>query len=191
MTGTADAKRALRRALLARRRSAEPPAGDADLLAARVLTLPALAAPGPVALYVSLPGEPPTAALLEALRAAGREVLLPVLLDDGDLDWAAASGSTVAGRLGLAEPDGARLGTAAVAAAVLVVVPALACDRAGRRLGRGGGSYDRALARVPATTTVVALVRDAELLDAVPVEPHDRPVDVVVTPTRIWTVPGS
>ena len=105
--------------------------------------------------------------------------LLPVLLDDDDLDWAAYDGQLTAGRRGLLEPAGPRLGVEAIAACDLVLVPALRVDRAGNRLGKGGGSYDRALAR--ATGLTVALLHDDELVDAVPHEAHDVPVKAVAT----------
>jgi 5-formyltetrahydrofolate cyclo-ligase len=107
-----------------------------------------------------------------------------VLRPDLDLDWAAWSvGDPLppAGR-GLREPAGPRLGPTAIAYATLVFVPAVAVDRRGRRLGRGGGSYDRALARVAASALTVALLHDGELVDALPTERHDRPVRAVVTP---------
>ncbi len=106
--------------------------------------------------------------------------LLPVLLEDGDLDWAPYDGRLSLGRRGLREPAGARLGIEAIAGCDLVLVPALLVARDGTRLGRGGGSYDRALAR--ATGLTVALVHDGELVDHLPVEPHDVPVRAVVTP---------
>lgn len=84
---------------------------------------------------------------------------------------------------GMREPTGPRLGPTAIADAELVIVPAVAVDRRGIRLGRGGGSYDRALARVGAGALVVAPLHDGELVDVVPAEPHDRPVDAVITPT--------
>jgi 5-formyltetrahydrofolate cyclo-ligase len=110
-------------------------------------------------------------------------VLLPVLADDGDLDWAPHDPAValVRSARGLLEPAGGRRGRAALAGCDLVLVPALAVDVAGRRLGRGGGSYDRALPR--ARGLVVALLHDDELLDAVPAEPHDVPVGGVVTPS--------
>ncbi len=83
------------------------------------------------------------------------------------------------------EPTGARLGTQAVAEAAVVVVPSSAIDADGSRLGQGGGSYDRALGRVPAGALVVGLVFDDELLATVPTESHDRRVDVAVTPLRV------
>jgi 5-formyltetrahydrofolate cyclo-ligase len=64
-------------------------------------------------------------------------------------------------------------------------VPALAVGRDGTRLGRGGGSYDRALARVPAATPVVALLYEDELLETVPAEPHDRRVSAAVLPSGV------
>ncbi|MFB6395191.1 5-formyltetrahydrofolate cyclo-ligase, partial [Polymorphospora sp. 2-325] len=82
-------------------------------------------------------------------------------------------------------------GPAAVGAADLVVVPAVAVDRRGLRLGRGGGSYDRALARVAPATLTVALLHDGELLDAVPAEEHDRPVHAVITPSGVRRLPAG
>lgn len=120
-------------------------------------------------------------------------LLLPVLRDDFDLDWAAYEGRMVPGTRGLPEPPGPRLGRTAVAAASLVVVPAVAVDRRGMRLGRGGGSFDRALARVPAGVPVVALLHDGELQDEdLPSEPHDRAVSAAITPTEglVWLPSG-
>lgn len=166
----ATRKRELREAALRRRsaRPASPTAGRA--LADAVLT----AAPTArrVAAYASFGTEPPTEALLDALHACGAEVLLPLLLPDRDLDWCAWS------------PDGLGpvLGVGAVAGCDLVVVPALAVDRQGTRLGRGGGSYDRALARVPADVLTVALLHDGELVDALPCDEHDVTVRAFATP---------
>ena len=144
-----------------------------------------------VAAYLSAPDEPGTGPLIEALIANGLDVLVPVLRPDFDLDWglmgrdsARLAPSQVAGRGRLFEPDGPRLGPGAISAAALVIVPALAVDRRGRRLGQGGGSYDRALGRVLAGIPIVALLFDDELLDDVPVEAHDRAVNFAVTPTR-------
>jgi len=114
--------------------------------------------------------------------------LLPVLLPDGDLDWAAYDGRLVPGRHGLQEPSGPRLGVTAVSACDLVLVPALLVDRRGHRLGRGGGGYDRALPRT--TGLRIALLHDGELVDEVPVEPHDVRVHAAATPSlgvqRLW-----
>lgn len=131
---------------------------------------------GPVAAYASLGTEPGTSALLAALP----EVLLPVLRPDGDLDWARWEGQLVAAPRGLQEPPGQCLGPDALAGCSVVVVPALEVDRTGTRLGRGGGSYDRALGR--ARGLVVAALHDGELVEWLPAEPHDRRVDAVALP---------
>jgi len=156
----------------------------ARALADHLLAAPEVRRAATVAAYVSVGTEPGTGPLLEGLAAAGKRVLLPVLLPDGDLDWGLYDGpaSLVPARLGLLEPAGPRLGPDALATADVVLVPALAVDRRGVRLGRGGGSYDRALARVPVGTLVCALLHDGELLDEVPRAAHDRRVTAVVTP---------
>lgn len=171
-----DVRRAALRARAALSATDVERAGRALAAAVRPLTDPAAA----VAAYVSMGAEPPTGPLLAALD--GRRVLLPVLLADDDLDWAALSpAGLVRGRRGLLEPVGPRLGRDAVADCDLVVVPALRVDRRGTRLGRGGGSYDRALAR--SRGQVVALLHDGELVDALPADPHDVPVDAVALPS--------
>jgi 5-formyltetrahydrofolate cyclo-ligase len=78
-----------------------------------------------------------------------------------------------------------------VATADVVLCPGLAVDRRGHRLGRGGGSYDRALSRVPAGTFVCTLLYDGELLEQVPAEDHDRRVSAVVTPSGVTRLGGA
>ncbi|MEU2611352.1 5-formyltetrahydrofolate cyclo-ligase [Micromonospora sp. NPDC007271] len=185
-----EAKRDLRVGLLAHRRSlsAARRAEAAAAVQAELVSLIRRLRPARMTGYVPVGSEPGGSELPEVLRAAlppEAELLLPVLREDLDLDWAAYAGAgflRAAGR-GLREPTGPRQGRSAVAAAELVVVPALAVDRRGQRLGRGGGSYDRVLARVPAGTLTVALLHDGELVEAVPAQPHDRPVRAVITPT--------
>lgn len=159
-------------------------------LAARADELPELVEAQTVAAYVSFGSEPDTRALIESLHSKGVRVILPVLLPDNDLDWAAYEGSKRlrSGRLGLREPDGPRLGPAAVTEVDTVLLPGLAVDRDGLRLGRGGGSYDRVLARLDAARSPAALVvllYDEEVRDRLPVEPHDRPVHAAVTPSKL------
>ncbi|MEI5033740.1 5-formyltetrahydrofolate cyclo-ligase [Streptomyces sp. S1A(2023)] len=189
-SGKPAAKSSLRRELLAARAflTKEDAARTAAVLAEAALVLPELADARTVAAYVSVGREPGTRPLLEALRGRGVRVLLPVLLAiDNDLDWAAYEGPErllPAGR-GLLEPDGPRLGPAAVLEAEAVLLPGLAVDGAGMRLGRGGGSYDRVLARLTAAgahPSLVVLLYDDEVVARVPSEPHDHPVDAVVTP---------
>lgn len=158
-------------------------------LARRALGLPELAEAGTVAAYVSVGSEPGTRALIDALRERGVRVLLPVLLPDNDLDWARydGPGHLVRAARGLLEPDGARLGPEAVTSADAILLPGLAVDGRGLRLGRGGGSYDRVLARLAAgrAPVRVVLLYDSEVVTSLPAEPHDQPVDAAVTPSGV------
>lgn len=138
-----------------------------------------------VAAYVSVGSEPGTGPLLEALVSAGKRVLLPILQPDNDLDWGVYDGSLVPARRGLLEPAGPGLGPGAIGSADVVLVPGVAVDRDGRRLGRGGGSYDRALGRAVPGTWIAILVFDQEIVARVPTDPHDKTVDAAITPTQV------
>jgi 5-formyltetrahydrofolate cyclo-ligase len=159
----------------------------ARAIALRLTEAPEVRRAATVAAYVAIGSEPGTAPLLHALVAAGKRVLLPALLPDGDLDWAAYAGDQdlVPARFGLLEPVGGRLGADAVATADAVLLPGLAVSLRGERLGRGGGSYDRALGRVPVGTFTCVLLYDDEVGVEVPVEPHDRPVTAAASPSGI------
>jgi 5-formyltetrahydrofolate cyclo-ligase len=136
-----------------------------------------------VSCFIGVGSEPDTGPLIERLTEQGIEVLLPITLDDFSLDWAlyTGPGDLADGRFGLREPTGPRLGAAGISSADVVVIPALAIDADGRRLGQGAGCYDRALPHVPADTTVLAVVFDDERLsEALPEEAHDRRVDGVL-----------
>lgn len=185
-------KAALRRQLLAARArlTSHDVEAAGERLARGARELAELAEASTVAAYVSVGREPGTRALLDALRANGARVLLPVLLPDNDLDWAAYEGAerlAKAGR-GLLEPTGPRLGPEAVCTADVVLLPGLAVDGRGMRLGRGGGSYDRVLARLAragADPALVVLLYANEVVARVPEEPHDHPVHAVVTPEGV------
>ncbi|MFJ7271799.1 5-formyltetrahydrofolate cyclo-ligase [Streptomyces sp. NPDC099050] len=190
------AKTELRRELLSARRalSADTLRTAAGALSRTALRLPELSSAHTVAAYVSVGSEPGTHELLDALRAAGVRVLLPVLLPDNDLDWAAyegpesLAGAAHPGKMRLLEPAGPRLGPDAVTGADAVLLPGLAVDRRGMRLGRGGGSYDRVLERLEragAHPALVVLLYDDEVVARVPEEPHDHPVQAVATPSGV------
>jgi 5-formyltetrahydrofolate cyclo-ligase len=125
-----------------------------------------------VALYLSFATEPGTGPLIDWLADQRVRTLAPTLLPDADLGW-------------MDVPDGSSLAPDAITDAEVILVPALAVDLRGHRLGRGGGSYDRALTRVRPGQTVLAVVHDDEVLDAVPFEPHDRVVDGALTPSGV------
>ncbi|RDG35725.1 5-formyltetrahydrofolate cyclo-ligase [Streptomyces corynorhini] len=192
MSEDTSGKSAMRRELLAVRAllSNEDARAAESVLTRRALNLPELAEARTVAAYVSVGREPGTRALLDALRARGARVLLPVLMADNDLDWAVYEGPerlVRAGR-GLLEPGGTRLGPEAVLEAAAVLLPGLAVDGRGMRLGRGGGSYDRVLERLVrggASPALVVLLYANEVVARVPEEPHDHPVLAVVTPEGV------
>lgn len=176
----AAAKRTARAAVRVSRRAraalaADDPRRAAEAAAVAAAILPQVPPGGTVASYVALPTEPPTGALHVALTARGLRVIVPILRPDKDLDWAVLDG-----------PD-RPLGRHAIATAALIVVPALQVDRRGRRLGQGGGSYDRALARADPAARIVAVIDDDALVEQVPHEPHDALVSAVVRPGMGWT----
>ena len=179
------AKLALRDQLVtARGRVPLPVLSDhARAVAEHLMAAPELRRAATVAAYVSVGREPGTGPLLAALAEAGKRVILPLLQPDDDLDWAVYRGpdSLVPARRGLLEPVGAPLGPDAIGTADCVIVPGLAVDRTGLRLGRGGGSYDRALGRVPVGTFTCVVLQASEVRDEVPADAHDRRVTAVVT----------
>ncbi|MYW95199.1 5-formyltetrahydrofolate cyclo-ligase [Amycolatopsis rubida] len=144
-----------------------------------------------VCAYLPFGTEPGQISLVNALAA---RVLLPVIPDTpGPLDWAEYTGpdALVPGRLrGVLEPSGPRLGTAAVASAQVLLIPALAVDRHGTRLGRGAGYYDRTLTAAP-NTARVAVVRAEEVVNRLPAEPHDVPMTAVLTPSGLIQLPTA
>jgi 5-formyltetrahydrofolate cyclo-ligase len=179
-------KAAARERLLAARRQLTPAerAGAGRDIRDAILSLPETQMAGTVAAYYSIGSEPETHALLFALWKRGTYVLLPILLPDGDLDWASYEGpdSLRPGPRYLTEPAEPPRGVGAVSSADLVLVPALAVDHSGVRLGRGGGSYDRALARVGTPVPTVALLYDSEFVPHVPSGAHDQRVRLIARP---------
>jgi len=177
--------------LLARRRAMAPEARRqaADAIAHHLLAAPVVAGAKRVACYLSMPSEPGTVPLIAGLIDRGVEVVVPLSRDDRTLDWVAydLESPLTTTPLGIPEPAGRSLGTDALETCDVVVVPALAVDHAGHRLGRGAGYYDRALAGVRAP--LCALVFAHELVPELPHEPHDVPVQMAVTPGGLFRVP--
>ncbi|OLR89954.1 5-formyltetrahydrofolate cyclo-ligase [Actinokineospora bangkokensis] len=136
--------------------------------------------------YVPIGSEPGSVQMLDEVAEAGVRVLLPIVSGRGPLDWGWYDGREYLrpGPYGLREPIGERLGEFALRIADVVLVPALAVDRAGNRLGRGAGYYDRSLAAISPDTPLVAVVRDPELFDVLPAEEHDVRMTAVLTPGR-------
>ncbi len=135
--------------------------------------------------YLPLPSEPLAPDLPHLLVRTAIRVLVPVARPAAPLDWCDLGGPVAPGVLGISEPLGPRLGPSAISAANVVLVPALAVDHAGIRLGRGGGHYDRSLALIAdrAATRVIAVVFDEEVVQTLPSDAHDVPVAEVLTPS--------
>lgn len=192
----APGKADLRSQRLAARRAVDP---DAWLARDRERTARVLDLVPPtavVATYLSMPPgssrpEPGTLELARQLWERGQRVLAPRLSPTAegprhDPDWAWYEGpdQLVDGLWGIPEPDGPALGAAALGEADVVVCSAMAASPDGRRLGVGGGWFDRALAHARADALLVVLVGEEDVLDELPTEAHDRQVDVVVTERR-------
>ncbi|MGW4090820.1 5-formyltetrahydrofolate cyclo-ligase [Nocardia sp. NPDC004750] len=182
MPGERD-KHAWRTELLARR--AVIPATEREKEAfALAAAVEAVSARGWVCAYVPVAGEPGSTAMLDALLAGGARVLLPVTGPPGPLSWAeyTGAGALRRARYALLEPTGAVLPPETVTRAELILVPALAVDLRGVRLGRGAGYYDRTLPAARPDARLVAVVRDDELVDRLPEEPHDLRMGWALTP---------
>lgn len=165
------------------RRSAE--------LAARVVALPCWQRARTVALYAPMPGEFDTAALLEDAVAHGRDVALPVVGDERVLTfrWLVRGGErfpTETSAFGIDEPTAAAP-AADLAGLDVVIVPALAMDPRGHRLGFGRALYDNTLTRMTAATRV-ATVFAFQMIAEVPDEPHDQRVHYIVTDRETYRV---
>jgi 5-formyltetrahydrofolate cyclo-ligase len=183
-------KSELRAAILAARRAVDPQVRDAESLAL-CAHLAALVGDGDTACaYVPIGAEPGSLELIDSMLRCGVRVLLPVARHDGSgiplpLEWGEyRPGGLVGARFGLLEPGEPRLPADAVASAAVILVPALAVDRDGVRLGRGAGFYDRSLPLAGPAARLVAVVRDDELVERLPAEAHDVRMTHALTPTQ-------
>lgn len=183
-----DAKSAMRRRLIQTRRDRPDPLRQAARGAITRHVIRALSGYHRVAAYLPLPSEPLDLSAVDLLATRAR-VLVPVVTGAAPMDWCDHPGPVRRGAFGIDEPAGPRLGIQAIAAVDAVLVPALAVDSRGRRLGRGGGHYDRTLALLATLLGSaplpprIALVYDDELLDELPADDLDQPVSAAITPS--------
>ena len=187
MSGEFASKAALRIAILAARRAVPAATRRAEAHALRHHVLGLVSTDATVCAYVPVGSEPGSTEMLDALVAASVRVLLPVARDDGGspqpLRWAPYQpGALSPAPFGLREPAEPWLPAADVATADVILVPALAVDRTGCRLGRGAGYYDRSLTMAASTATLVAVVRDDEVVERIPAEGHDVSMTHALTP---------
>jgi 5-formyltetrahydrofolate cyclo-ligase len=188
-------KARLRAEVLTRRaaRTSHELEAAADGLCAAAMADPRIRGARRVALYLSLRSEPGTLPLLETLRAAGVEAVLPVQRADRCLDWTAWTGpeAVARGPHGITEPHGPRLGPDAWADADAALVPGLLAGRDGNRLGRGAGYYDRSLARCRPGGLLAVVVFADEITDTVPHLAHDATFELALTPDGFVPLDGQ
>lgn len=180
-------KAEMRSTLRASRKDRVPPADHASDIAGHITDLEPIAqaceSGAAIACYANRAEEPSTIEVRRALKQAGARVLLP-RIEGEDLVWCLDDDATMAtNSLGIDEPVGEPTDEQPAA----WIIPALAIDQDGFRLGQGGGFYDRALQDLPedGRGPIIALVFEDEIVQAVPREDHDIPVDIVVTPERV------
>ncbi|MBO1900745.1 5-formyltetrahydrofolate cyclo-ligase [Leucobacter weissii] len=195
MPGTQDRRKRLVRAGVRAARSemtASERSAAGTALTERLAALVSQRGARRIACYLPLPTEPDTRGFLRWAGAKGIEVLLPSARPDGLLDWIVdGDEGTVAGAFGIPEPVGEHLSPLAVGEVDLMLIPACAVDLRGVRLGWGRGYFDRSLASMARRPPVFAVVHESELVDELPFEPHDVPVDGAVTPARIVDFAGA
>lgn len=188
MPSDAEQKRALRAELRERRQllSDAQRESAASGVAAQLDALVAAHQARSVSCFLSTTTEPGTHEFVRGAVERGIRVLLPITRADGLLDWAVAdeSDDVAEGLFGLPEPTGEVLGPIAVNDVDLMIIPAAAVDRAGTRLGWGRGYFDKTIGSMERRPPVYAVIYDSEVLDSLPRELHDQPVDGVVTPTQ-------
>mgnify|MGYP001604371512 FL=1 len=185
-------KRALRAELRERRQLLSPVQREsaAEGLTAQLEDLLAAHDATSISCFLSSTTEPGTWEFVQRAVERGIRVLLPITRADGLLDWAVAddSGEIAEGLFGLPEPTGEVLGPIAVNDVDLMIIPAAAVDLTGTRLGWGRGYFDKTIGSMEGCPPVYAVVYDSEVLDSLPREVHDQPVNGVVTPTRTITI---
>ncbi|MEO8304289.1 MAG: 5-formyltetrahydrofolate cyclo-ligase [Betaproteobacteria bacterium] len=188
-----EAKLALRRVILARRdaQPAEVHAASSRSIVARIAALPRFASAKAVLLTLPFRAEWDTRPLVRAALAAGKTVVVPrVDAQSRMLDLHSIGDperDVVAGLQGIPEPlpDRPRIPRDAID---FVVVPGVAFDYKGRRLGYGGGYYDRLLPLLSPRAARVAGAFELQLVDLVPAAPHDIAVDAIVTELRTLVI---
>jgi len=172
-----EAKQSLRSEILSRRKSTT---NAEEIFAKKLLDLCQQIGAKSVGCYLSFGTEPATGAFIEIAMASGIQIACPRTKDNGSMVFALLEDRTNTSNLGCMEPTGQE-----VAELDLIVVPALAVNNEGERLGRGAGYFDRYLESFKGKS--VALVFDSEIIDSLPVESHDKPVDYLITPTKTRT----
>ena len=180
-------KHTLRREMLARRRALAPADREAaDRIIQRALiTSPAFEASRVVALYAPIHNEVATEEIFRAALSLGKEVLFPAVHGDSLVfRRVTARHELHAGAYGIPEPT-SDCPVRDPRAADLLVIPAVAFDLSGQRLGYGKGYYDRTLHLLEGSGRLMGIIYDFQLVEAIAGEPHDVRVDVIITEKRV------
>ena len=183
-------KRALRAELRERRRirTSTERSTDSTAITAHLIELTERLGAKSLTAYLSTQDEPETRDFLQWAEDQGKRILLPVSREDGLLDWAPYDGDDEElDILGMPAPTSELLGPIAINGVDLILVPAACVDRGGMRLGWGRGYFDKTLGSMEGCPPVYAVIFDDELVESVPTERHDMPVNGVVTPSDIVT----
>jgi 5-formyltetrahydrofolate cyclo-ligase len=153
----------------------------------RLIELPEYRRADALMLFLSTPHEIDTTPLAVRAWDDGKRVLAPAVFWEQrrmlPVEIRSLSSDVRAGPSGIREPAGDR--TAAIGEIDLVVVPGLAFDQAGNRLGRGRGFYDRFLAHRDFRATICALAFEEQLVERLPAEPHDMRIHILVTDAAV------
>lgn len=189
---TGEAKKALRGTMLARRRRlpADSIARGSEAIAAHFCAWPVYQKAKTVMVYLAMADEPQTEGLIAAAWVAGKTVCVPLMGEKyGHMEAGLLTGweGLVIGRLGLKMPDPAKVRLIEPAAIDLVVVPGVAFDRRGYRLGMGAGYYDRFLPRATAACRL-GLAWSLQVVDEVPVDEYDARLDYLLTEGGFWSL---
>ena len=187
---TSPAKEALRERMREVRAALDPEAVSARSaqIEERLTSLAAFAHAHVVGCYLALPREVQTRGLVDRCRKLGKKVCVPARTQDGSyaMAWLDRDDETVPGPLGIRQPQAVR--PAPQREIDLMIVPGVAFDRNARRLGHGGGHFDRLLAKCSAVK--VGLAFEVQVVDEVPADPHDVAMDLVVTEEAIYPLAG-
>lgn len=187
-TDLRNQKRALRAELRERRQimTATERESASERITAHLIELTTQLSARSVSAYLSSPMEPDTRPFLNWALQLGIRILLPVTREDGLLDWTVGDGvSEMEGLFGMPEAVGELLGPIVINSVDLILVPAAAVGADGLRMGWGRGYFDKTLGSMEKCPPVYAVLYDGELLDDVPREMHDQPVNGAVTPSGI------
>lgn len=136
--------------------------------------------------YASMQSEPPTSLLRKKLLELGFSIYLPIITESNELLWGEDCEPFTTNRFGIPEPEKGDISTSDLSC---LIIPALAVDQFGNRLGKGAGYYDKALSSVSSFADDgplrIALVFEDEVLTEIPHEPHDQKIDLIVTPQKV------